>query len=161
MHLLSDTNQIQRKTWQTQMTRSTKITSPVLEHGKEDMPPILIHWDGYRTSFLCQLCSEFMMSLGTDLGEWSPQRLIDGIKGLTLSDWETLSDWRRPERYDDQMQCVFLDKSGKMDILGTVGEIWMGFPGGSVVKNSPANAGDMGLIPGSGRSPGKGNSNPF
>ena len=37
----------------------------------------------------------------------------------------------------------------------------MGFPGGSVVKNSPANAGDMGLIPGSGRSPGKGNSNPF
>ena len=37
----------------------------------------------------------------------------------------------------------------------------MGFPGGSVVKNSPANAGDMGSIPGSGRSPGKGNSNPF
>ena len=27
-----------------------------------------------------------------------------------------------------------------------------GFPGGSVVKNPPANAGDMGLIPGSGRS---------
>ena len=31
-----------------------------------------------------------------------------------------------------------------------------GFPGGSVVKNLPANAGDMGLIPGSGRSPGEG-----
>ena len=29
----------------------------------------------------------------------------------------------------------------------------MGFPGGSVVKNLPANTGDMGLIPGSGRSP--------
>ena len=28
----------------------------------------------------------------------------------------------------------------------------MGFPGGSVVKNTPANAGDMGLIPGPGRS---------
>ena len=27
-----------------------------------------------------------------------------------------------------------------------------GFPVGSVVKNSPANAGDMGLIPGPGRS---------
>ena len=27
-----------------------------------------------------------------------------------------------------------------------------GFPGGSVVKNPPANAGDTGLIPGSGRS---------
>ena len=27
-----------------------------------------------------------------------------------------------------------------------------GFPGGAVVKNLPANAGDMGLIPGPGRS---------
>ena len=35
----------------------------------------------------------------------------------------------------------------------------MGFPGGSVVKNLPANAGDMGLIPGLGRSPGEGNGN--
>ena len=36
-----------------------------------------------------------------------------------------------------------------------------GFPGGSVVKNPPANAGDAGLIPGSGRSPGEGNGNPL
>ena len=37
-----------------------------------------------------------------------------------------------------------------------------GFPGGSVVKNLPANAGDIrdvSLIPGSGRSPGEGNGN--
>ena len=37
----------------------------------------------------------------------------------------------------------------------------MGFPGGSLVKNLPANAGDAGLIPGSGRSPGEGNGNPL
>ena len=37
----------------------------------------------------------------------------------------------------------------------------LGFPGGSVVKNPPANAGNMGSIPGSGRSPGEENSNPF
>ena len=39
-----------------------------------------------------------------------------------------------------------------------------GFPGSSVVKNPPANvgdAGDVGLIPGSGRSPGGGNGNPL
>ena len=36
--------------------------------------------------------------------------------------------------------------------------LW-GFPGGSVVQNPPANAGDMGLIPGLGRSPGGGNGN--
>ena len=35
------------------------------------------------------------------------------------------------------------------------------FPGGSVVKNLPANAGDAGSIPGSVRSPGKGNGNPL
>ena len=36
-----------------------------------------------------------------------------------------------------------------------------GFPGGSVVKNLPASAGDIGVIPGSGRSPGVGNGNPL
>ena len=36
-----------------------------------------------------------------------------------------------------------------------------GFPGGSVVKNLPANAEDMGLIPGLGRSPAEGNGNPL
>jgi len=30
-----------------------------------------------------------------------------------------------------------------------------------VVNNPPANAGDMGLIPGLGRSPGEGSGNPF
>ena len=33
----------------------------------------------------------------------------------------------------------------------------MGFPGGSVVKNLPADAGDVGLISGLGRCPGEGN----
>ena len=40
----------------------------------------------------------------------------------------------------------------------------MGFPGGTVVKNLPANAGGVrvaGLIPGSGRSPVGGHGNPL
>ena len=37
----------------------------------------------------------------------------------------------------------------------------MGFPGGSEVKVSACNAGDPGLIPGSERSPGKGNGTPL
>ena len=43
-------------------------------------------------------------------------------------------------------------------------ESTIGFPGGSEVKNLPANAGDIGdrdLIPGSGRSPEGGNHNPL
>ena len=35
-----------------------------------------------------------------------------------------------------------------------------GFPGGSVVKNPPANAGDVGLIPRQGRFPAEGNDDP-
>ena len=36
-----------------------------------------------------------------------------------------------------------------------------GFPGGSVVKDLPASAGDMGSIPGSGKFPREGNGNPL
>ena len=37
----------------------------------------------------------------------------------------------------------------------------MGFSGGSDGKASACDAGDQGLIPGSGRSPGEGNGNPL
>ena len=44
---------------------------------------------------------------------------------------------------------------GKIDLVYN----WcLGFPGGTVIKNPPANAGDMGSVPGSGRSPGERNS---
>ena len=42
-----------------------------------------------------------------------------------------------------------------------VGTILMSFPGGSVVKKPPANAGDTSLIPGLERSPGEGNGYPL
>ena len=35
------------------------------------------------------------------------------------------------------------------------------YPGGSVIKNPTANAGDVGSISGSGRSPGEENGNPL
>jgi len=39
--------------------------------------------------------------------------------------------------------------------------IYMGFPGGSVSKESACDEGDLGSIPGSGRSPGEGKGYPF
>ena len=39
--------------------------------------------------------------------------------------------------------------------------IYIVFPGSSAVKNLPANVENTGLIPGLGRSPGEGNSNPL
>ena len=40
-------------------------------------------------------------------------------------------------------------------------EINLGFPGGSGGKESACNVGDMGLIPGLGKSPGEGHGNPL
>ena len=40
-------------------------------------------------------------------------------------------------------------------------EAYKGFPGGSEGKVSACNAGDLGSIPGPGRSPGEGNGNPL
>ena len=37
----------------------------------------------------------------------------------------------------------------------------VGFPRSSIGKESACNAGDLGLTPGSGRSPGEGNGNPL
>ena len=52
------------------------------------------------------------------------------------------------------IDCFFPNKKTKLQNRS-------GFPGGSVVKKQPANAGDVGSIPGLGRPPGEGNGNPL
>ena len=47
-----------------------------------------------------------------------------------------------------------------MEPKAGLGPMW-GLPRGSVVKNPPVDAGNLGWIPGSGRSPGEGNGNPL
>ena len=49
----------------------------------------------------------------------------------------------------------------QLSVLHMVVYLCWGFPGGSVVKNPPANAGDADLIPELGRSPPEGNGNPL
>ena len=48
-----------------------------------------------------------------------------------------------------------------LSLLSSVLSYISGFPGGSVVKNMPANAGDLGSIAELGRSPGDGHGNPL
>ena len=50
------------------------------------------------------------------------------------------------------MMHVHLHKDNKVSYL-----VFLSFPGGSVVKNPPVNAGDAGLIPALERSLGEGN----
>ena len=50
---------------------------------------------------------------------------------------------------------------GKSDVFERYLSRFEGFPGGSDGKASACNAGELGLIPGSGRSLGEGNGNPL
>ena len=54
---------------------------------------------------------------------------------------------------------VYLPEDDQNACISVLTTHHSGFSGGSVVKNPPASAGDPGLIPGSGRSPGEGNGN--
>ena len=71
-------------------------------------------------------------------------------------------------------QIPWTEEPGRLQSMGLlgVGHNWAtslslftfmprGFPGGSVVKNLPDNAGDADSVPESGRSPGEGNDNPL
>ena len=62
------------------------------------------------------------------------------------------------------MRINYIRPNRRYEIMRINGNNYMGirgFPGGSVSKASACNAGDLGLIPGLGRSPGEGNGNPL
>ena len=67
-------------------------------------------------------------------------------------------------------RCTFCYQRGIWPVVRTKGilvneyipvDSSVGFPGGSDGEESACNAGDLGLIPGSGRCPGEGNGNPL
>ena len=84
-----------------------------------------------------------------------------------------LFNWLLNDTYGNPLQCSCLENPrDRLPSMGShrVGHNWSdlawhsiawGFPGGSMVKNLPANAGDASSIPEAGRSPGRGNDNPL
>ena len=63
-----------------------------------------------------------------------------------------------PAMQEILVQFLGQEISWRRDRLST--PVFMGFPGGSYSKESACNAGDLGSIPGLGRSPGGGHGNP-
>ena len=59
------------------------------------------------------------------------------------------------------MLYVWVFKSKLKNFLHKLLDSILTFPGGSAVKDLPANAGDVGSIPGLGSYPEEGNGNPF
>ena len=77
---------------------------------------------------------------------------VYGILQARILEWVAIVFSRGPSLPNDQTHISH--------IAGRFFTVWAwGFPGGTMVKNPPANAGDMGSITGWGRYPGEGNGN--
>ena len=57
------------------------------------------------------------------------------------------------------MGSLDLNRKETMPLMRLLNNVILGFPGGSDGKESACHAGDLGLIPGLGRSPGEGHGN--
>ena len=87
----------------------------------------------------------------------------------TFNSWKMVSKkhsklkyWRNKMRFACRYACIYkcVLICLYICIYWYLYLLWV-FPGGSVVESLPANTVDTDLIPGQGRSPGKGNDNPF
>ena len=79
-----------------------------------------------------------------------------GLAGLKQF-WQRIQNCSSPMFKFAQNICLSLPSWFFLNTYST----WLGFPGGSEVKASASNVGDLGSIPGLGRSPGGGNGNPL
>ena len=72
-------------------------------------------------------------------------------------EWEMMSRVRNTSQ-----QIICFQSMNKLRVLSEISaQDQVSFPGGSVVRNLPADARDESSNPRSGRSPGEGNGNPF
>ena len=101
---------------------------------------------------------------GAQSGTWKTPHKSELLSLLSLDDergqgWprnSVLRSWRA-----EAQNLHPIAVAPYFQIIGDLGDVRSPLLGGSVVKIMPANAGDAGAIPGLGRSPGEGNSNPL
>ena len=89
---------------------------------------------------------------------WSEKQILKKSSLTFRKMWVVL--WPQQETTKTSINHVWwiLKKvSSVASLLKPVSQWQVSFPGGSEVKNPPASEGNVGLIPGSGRSPGGGN----
>ena len=118
-----------------------------------DLPSFLGQWIVLLWNFIVSLSQGLFILLLTFIPSVMPTINTSPFKSVMLPWWVCShpSLCPPPGRAPAQHQFVGASTS-------------MGYPGGSVVRNSPASArdaGDTGLISGSRRSPGVGNDNPL
>ena len=119
-------------------------------------PPLLLLPSIFHS---IRVCSEESVLLITWPKYWSfslsisPSSEYSGLISFRM-------DWLNLLVAQGTLKSLLKHPSSKPSILWC-SAFFMGFPGGSEVKVSACNVGDLGSIPGSGRSPGEGNGNPL
>ena len=130
----------------------------------------LVFW--IVNSEVTQLCPTLCDPVDCSLPGFS----VHGILQARILEWVTISFSRGSSRPRDRTRSLALEAdtltseppgkplcfedTGKDPVLVCLPDI-KGFPGSSDGKESAYNAGDLGSIPESGRSPGEGNGNPL
>ena len=80
----------------------------------------------------------------------------DGVKSIRCVVWKSVHTWSLSGRSSQVCLAVFLGQRPyllRFIFILFFKKLMWGFPGGRVVKNPPANAGDTGSSPGPGRFP--------
>ena len=91
---------------------------------------------------------------------------LNGLHSQIISALHSFSDFWMPLPEQDSFlgspEPISWSQWDHRELCTTISDpLTWNFPGGSEVKTSAWNAGDLGSIPGSGRSPGEGNGNPL
>ena len=121
-----------------------------------------IRWPKYWSfSFNIRTSNEYsgLMSFRMD---WLDLPAVKGtLKSLLQHHSSKASILRHSAFFIVQLSHPYMTTRKTTALTGRIHIYMWDFPGGSVVKNLPANAGNTGTIPGLGRSPGRGNGNPL
>ena len=91
-------------------------------------------------------------------------------KEMTVEFWAVIPEVTKPSSFSDSFLMTYFPSLSSdqihrlyFDLPGNIGylKMYLDFPGGLDAKESACNAGDLGLMPGSGRVLGEGKGNPL
>ena len=114
------------------------IQNRQIHKNKQKKSRLVAAWGGGRGSGEWQLRAAGIL-LGVRKIFWNWHTMLNKLKAIRLYTWKGWIEY-------------YLNSISR--------KLLRGFGAGSVVKNLPANAGDLGSVPALGRHPGEGNSNP-
>ena len=157
----------------------TRVVPPSLETGfvaGSSAVGLITHWSGCEVTEGLQLPTCSHISIYSQKRKWKQFRFLSRCRAYFACYLKTFSicisvcscgrfsipgSGKSPGEGDGnplQYSCLEVPKSSDRTKGLSTHSKELGFSGGSVVKNPPANAGDVGLFPGPGRSLEKGNS---